>query len=156
MEKAKTISNLGANVMERVGQGVDSVYSSLLSYKLTDNVEKLFLSNSIIGASATTGYGIGFGNGLDNSINGNLFDNTLDGGDGNDGLAGDGVLSLAGSLLDPNVQGGNDLIIGGNGSDSMTGQFGDDILIGGKVTYDTKGVIAKDAAGNYLVSAVVS
>ncbi len=71
-------------VVELTGEGIDTVLSSLSTYTLTDNVERLVL----LGTAAK-----GYGNALDNVITGNASANTIDGragadtmigGDGND------------------------------------------------------------------------
>lgn len=141
------VTDVNALVVERDGQGTDMVISSLATYTLTADVERLLLST----AASTSN---GFGNLLNNRLVGNLYDNTLDGGAGDDAIGGDGSWSSIGTVLDPNTQGGNDVLIGGDGKDSLAGQWGDDILIGGKLTYDAKGTVVKDSVtGIYTVAA---
>jgi Ca2+-binding RTX toxin-like protein len=74
-----TIDAIGDLVIETVGEGVDSVFSSI-SWVMTANVEKLFLT----GTSNIDG----FGNKLGNSISGNAGNNVLAGGRGTDTLKG--------------------------------------------------------------------
>ena len=89
-------------VIEVANGGVDSVFSSAVSFTLGANVENLTLS----------GFGVanGTGNTLDNRIDGNSADNKLDGGAGNDTLnGGDGFDTLIGGA-------GNDSLDGGTGT----------------------------------------
>lgn len=65
-------------VHEELKQGTDTVSTTLGSYTLGDNVENL---NLLFGANGT-------GNGLGNVITGNIYDNNLSGGGGNDTLIG--------------------------------------------------------------------
>jgi Ca2+-binding RTX toxin-like protein len=80
-------------VMEDAGEGFDTTIATF-SYVLEDNVEKLIL----MGSAAH-----GWGNDLDNVLEGNDNDNFLDGGEGNDTL------------------------IGGGGADTFRGGHGDDV-----------------------------
>ncbi len=96
------------SVSEAAGQGTDSVLTSLASYKLGNNVENL----TFTGTSAFKGTG----NALDNAINGNAGNDTLDGSTGHDTLHGNG---------------GNDTLIGGTGNDVLYGDAGNDTLSGG-------------------------
>ena len=139
------ITDKNAVVFEYANEGVDMVVSSLAAYTLGENIEELRIASGVSGS--------GVGNGLNNRMAGNFYDNTLDGGSGNDAMSGDGLIWDVGTSFDPNEQGGNDLLIGGDGQDSLAGQFGDDVLIGGRLTYDTKGVVVKDSGGNYIVTA---
>ncbi|TBG14757.1 M10 family metallopeptidase [Rhizobium leguminosarum] len=74
------VDNLADVVTERPNEGADLVKTTLSSYTLTNNVEKL----TFIG----TGDFAGTGNGLANTINGGAGNDTLDGGAGNDALDG--------------------------------------------------------------------
>lgn len=96
------------SVSEAAGQGTDTVLTSLVSYKLGNNVENL----TFTGTSAFKGTG----NTLDNTINGNAGADRLDGSTGNDTLDGNG---------------GNDTLIGGGGNDVLYGDAGNDTLLGG-------------------------
>ena len=92
------VDNAGDYVLEDIGAGLDTVMASI-SYMLTANVENLTLT----GSSAING----FGNSLNNVINGNSANNYLDGGAGQDSL------------------------VGGAGSDTLNGGLGNDVLDGG-------------------------
>ena len=92
------VDNVGDYVLEDVGGGIDTVMASI-SYALTANVENLTLT----GSSAINGYG----NSLNNTINGNAGNNYLDGG------------------------AGQDLLVGGAGNDTLNGGLGNDTLDGG-------------------------
>ena len=102
------IDSTGDVVVEEVNKGIDIVYTALVDYTLTSNVEYLTMtgSNSLIG----------HGNALDNRLIGNSGDNQLFGEDGND--------AMYGGL-------GNDTIFGGNGNDVLSGQESENELHGG-------------------------
>lgn len=82
-------------VIERSGEGTDTVRTTLSTYALAQNVEVLVYTGN---ADFT-----GTGNALDNVIAGGAGSDTLSGGDGNDTLAGGA---------------GSDLLIGGSGNDT--------------------------------------
>ncbi len=140
-----------AVLSESAGGGTDTVQATV-SITLPDNFENLRLA----GSNAIDG----FGNALDNILDGNDAANLLLGGDGNDSASGgdgddtlqggfgsdslnggagndslrggDGNDTLAGAAGDDSLRGatGNDSILGGNGNDSLTGGAGDDTLVG--------------------------
>ncbi|MBD2463032.1 calcium-binding protein [Oscillatoria sp. FACHB-1407] len=99
------VNSVGDRVLERAGQGTDTVRASV-SWVLADNLEKL----ELIGNAAINGTG----NSSNNVLTGNNANNTLSGGGGNDGIFG---------------QGGNDVLDGGVGADTMLGGAGDDIYL---------------------------
>ncbi|MEQ8384396.1 MAG: calcium-binding protein [Coleofasciculus sp. A1-SPW-01] len=103
------VENLADVVVEQVDQGIDRVYVFVNNYKLTPNVEHLFLAGGI----PTLIYGTG--NSLSNYIKGNENNNVIDGGSGNDFIEGNT---------------GNDLIVGGSGDDRLNGDTGNDRLLG--------------------------
>ena len=111
---------VGDVVVEGVAAGYDTVISYSPSVTLAANVEHLTLSSGGVD---------GFGNGLDNSLEGNEQNNRLSAGDGNDqlhGFDGDDFL-LGGSGSDTLIGGnGNDSLTGGDGLDSLAGEAGDD------------------------------
>ena len=155
------VDNIGDVVTENVGNGADTVQSSI-SYALTDNVENLVLNGT---ANLN-----GTGNALDNSLTGNSGNNVLDGGAGIDTLAGgagndtyivdntadvvaenagagtDSVFASADYTLSANVENltltgtdnlngtGNaldNLITGNAGDNTLNGMAGNDTLDGG-------------------------
>ena len=94
-------------VIESLGGGLDSVFSTITNATLADQVEWMILGGTIAG---------GTGNSLDNTLLGNASNNSLDGGTGADSLFADG---------------GNDTLWGGNGDDTLNGGSGNDTMIGG-------------------------
>jgi Ca2+-binding RTX toxin-like protein len=99
------IDNVGDIVIENVGEGNDTVKSSL-SYTIGANVENLTLT----GTEASDGTG----NELDNVITGNNYNNVLSGGAGNDSLnGGAGADTMAGGMGDDTyiVDSASDVII---------------------------------------------
>ena len=99
------VENIGDEVIELTGGGVDTVVSFLANYKLDSNVENL-----TIGGTAA---GNGSGNALGNSINGTNAANTLAGWGGNDSIY---------------ALGGNDIVSGGAGDDILDGGDGVDTV----------------------------
>ena len=108
------VDNAGDRVIESVGEGTDTVLSSV-SFALAANVENLTLTTY----KAVTGTG----NELDNILVGSTASNTLTGAGGNDQLFG-------GANSDRLLGGdGNDLLDGGSDSDTMLGGLGDDTYV---------------------------
>jgi len=100
------VSQSSTVVVEKSYEGSDEIQTTLSSYSLPDNVEKLTFLDS---ANAT-----GTGNALSNLITGNVGDDSLDGGAGNDTLDG-GV--------------GADTLIGGLGNDQfLVDDSGDSVV----------------------------
>jgi len=99
------VDNAGDTVMERAGEGTDTVVSSV-SYTLSGNVENMTLTG-VADIDA-------IGNELDNTLVGNSGNNKLYGLGGNDNLSGNQ---------------GNDLLDGGSGIDTMTGNGGNDTYV---------------------------
>ncbi|MFI8608428.1 peroxidase family protein [Pseudomonas sp. NPDC077649] len=97
------VTDAGDQVIELAGEGYDTVWTSLASYTLTANVERL--------AYGGVGNFTGTGNALDNWIQGGAGNDRLNGGAGNDTLEGGA---------------GNDVLIGGTGNDIMRGGVGSD------------------------------
>jgi len=132
-------------VVEVTGGGTGDLVNSSVSYRLTDEVEKLTLT----GTDSINGFGnvlnnVMTGNAAANLLVGDLGNDTIDGGAGNDTLqGGEGNDSLLGNVGDDNLSGGNgvdaldggignDLLDGGASNDTLFGQAGADMLIGGK------------------------
>ncbi len=88
-----TIDSSGDAIVERQGEGIDRVLSTM-NYVLPDDVENLVLTGRAV---------VGKGNALDNILTGNALANVLKGGNGND--------TLNGGL-------GADRMEGGSGNDS--------------------------------------
>ncbi len=122
------LSSVADKIAEQAGQGIDNVFSPLVSYTLGANFENLQL-----GVTALDGTG----NGLGNFIVGNVLANKLNGAAGKDSLSGnDGNDTLDGGT-------GDDTLKGGSGADSLTGGAGNDVYI----REDTGDVIAELAGG---------
>jgi Ca2+-binding RTX toxin-like protein len=85
-------------IEEKVDEGIDSV-GSTLTYSMPNNIENLYLQ----GTAVIHGYG----NDLNNTIQGNSAANLLNG------------------------LGGADYLFGGGGNDTLVGSFGADTLVGG-------------------------
>lgn len=102
------VNSIDDDVQELIGQGYDTVNSSV-SYSIAgDSIEVL----NLVGGAEIDGNG----NSVANVMNGNGAGNTLIGGGGDDTLDG---------------RGGNDILFGGAGHDVLTGGGGDDRLVGG-------------------------
>ena len=107
-------------VSELLNEGIDTVRSTV-NYSLGDNVENLTLLGNVV--SFLPGPMLGVGNALDNVLLGNSEDNSLSGGVGHDTLWGG-----SGAYRDFNgtVRSGNDMLIGGAGSDTYLFKVGDE------------------------------
>jgi trimeric autotransporter adhesin len=126
------VDNANDVVVEKSGEGVDKVFSSI-SYALirdiaVESVENLQLTG--------TGNINGTGNILDNIIIGNDGNNTLRGGEGND--------TLNGGL-------GNDTLNGGMGDDTLNGGVGNDSYVFNTAVNLGSDTIAEDTTGNDTV-----
>lgn len=120
-----TVNHKNDVVIENSQEGEDAVEASV-TYLLTANVENLYLTGS--------GKINGYGNDLDNSIDGNNANNILTGDAGKDTLFG---------------AGGQDILVGGAGNDNLNGGVGNDILDGGagNDTYDFTAYNSRGSAG---------
>jgi trimeric autotransporter adhesin len=106
------VDNSGDQIVENVGEGRDTVQSSI-DYTLAANIEDMKMT----GANAISGTG----NDLDNVLRGNGADNTLVGGAGNDRLDGGlGVDTLIGGL-------GNDIYTVDTDTDTIIENVGEGI-----------------------------
>jgi Ca2+-binding RTX toxin-like protein len=150
------VTTLGDTLVEQANEGTDKVLTTLTSYTLADNIEKLFF----IGTGNFTGTGnlaanvIVGGAGDDRLSGGAGAANTLIGGAGNDTY----VVAVAGDTIVEQAGGGNDTIetalaiyginganvenltgtsgagqsLAGNGGNNViTGGIGNDVLNGG-------------------------
>ncbi|HEY5900342.1 MAG TPA: calcium-binding protein, partial [Burkholderiales bacterium] len=110
------VDNAGDLVVEAQNAGIDEVRSTLPSYTLPAWVNNLLLPN---GTALN-----GFGNDIENLIQGNDSSNRLEGGAGNDTIFGFNDLHTS---LYP----GNDTVIVGECNDSLVTLYGSDSLDGG-------------------------
>ncbi|WP_273281404.1 calcium-binding protein [Pseudooceanicola atlanticus] len=78
----------GDTVIEAAGRGVADTVKAFRAYKLTDNVERLYLQTLRNDAGEGIAGVNGIGNDLDNTIVGNPFDNVIVGREGRDTLKG--------------------------------------------------------------------
>ena len=123
------VDDAGDVIVEEFSQGNDRVQTTLTTYVLPTNVERLTYSGN---ANFT-----GTGNGLDNIIYGNGGSDTLFGGDGNDQLGGEG---------------GADELHGGKGDDTyMVDNAGDVVIENANEGNDT----VKTTLQNYALTADV-
>lgn len=108
-------------VIEKSGEGVDTIETWLKTYELPENVENLTLTGN--------SYSTGTGNALDNIIIGNVSTNTLDGGAGDDILTGGGSNHEPGHVT---PRGDTFIIRKGEGNDTITdfqhGKDGGDVI----------------------------
>ena len=101
-----SVDNIGDTVTELPGGGIDTVRTTLASYTLGDEVDRVIFTG--------TGNFTGIGNGLANVITGGAGDDTLEGDDGNDRLnGGAGTDEMTGGA-------GNDTYYVDNIGDSVT------------------------------------
>ncbi len=110
------VESEGDTVVELIGEDTDTVYTTLTTYVLSDNVENLVFSGAGDPALDFTGSDVG------NILIGKANDDCLGGLDGADelqGNAGDDVLM---------GDGGDDLLIGGAGADILCGGNGGDLF----------------------------
>ncbi len=112
------IFNAAETLFEAPEEGIDIV-KSLVDYTLGDNLENLTLLGNIDGPSATHGTG----NALANVLIGNLAGNRLTGEEGDDTLWGGRGPTVDDEIIP--VSAGNDLLIGGAGSDTYLFNLGD-------------------------------
>ena len=165
------VDNFGDIVSEGVGEGIDTILSSL-TYTLGANLENLTLSglaningtgnelaNVIVGNDGKNAIWGGLGNdqiyggGGDDRLDGQSGSDTLYGGAGNDALNGGAEADLlyGGSGNDTFWGGGqNDRIFGEDGNDALLGDGGSDTLSGGRGNDVLTGDGAANSADTFL------
>ncbi|MEO8342521.1 MAG: calcium-binding protein, partial [Gallionella sp.] len=119
------VDNAADVVIEGITVGTDTIYSTV-SYVLPANVENLVL----LGTTDLNGWG----NTLNNVINGNSGANLLSGDAGTDTLLGNSANDiLQGGIGNDSLSdiAGNNLLDGGAGSDTLTGANNNDLFLGG-------------------------
>lgn len=137
------VDDLGDTVVELANGGTDTVQTSLSSYTLDANVERL----TYTGAGEFTGAG----NELDNIITGGTGADSLYGGLGNDRLVGgEGNDSLHGGDGDDTLNGGDgdDAIHGGTGDDTINVGGGFNTIVYNEANFGTDTVASFDANPN--------
>jgi Ca2+-binding RTX toxin-like protein len=135
-DDAYNVDSAGDKVTEALGAGDDRIWSTA-TFSLPDNVERLYLE----GGAAIHGYG----NALQNIMEGNVASNNLAGGDGNDDLFGDsGNDSMSGGI-------GDDTLSGGAGTDSLSGEAGNDYLHGASDSDTLEGGTGNDTLYGSLI-----
>lgn len=120
--------------------GLDRVFSTV-HFVLPDYVENLFLGGTL--SAGTRGYG----NGLDNRIEGDLGGNFLVGGAGDDTmLGGEGFDHLIAEVGNDSLAGGSghDTLAAGDGADALDGGAGNDTMLGGAGADFLRGGDGKD------------
>ncbi len=128
------VDNIGDVVIERAGEGVDTVTTSI-DYVAGVNIENVVLAGSA--ALAINGNALGnvvVGNAADNRINGNDGNDDLSGAGGNDQLnGGSGLDRVSGGIGNDGIFGGgdNDRLSGNEGDDRIYGDGGNDVISGG-------------------------
>ena len=133
------VDNAGDVVVENAAEGTDTVLTSLASYTLTDNVERLV-------GTVNTGQTL-IGNVLGNSITAAGGADTLIGNSGNDVLNGGGGTDVL------NGVDGNDTLDGGADADTMSGGIGNDTYI----VDDAGDVVVENAAeGTDIVKTAIA
>ncbi len=148
-------------VIEKAGQGYDTVLGWGDDYTLAANVERLQLYYGY--DDAPRGYH-GTGNNLANTIIGTPADDGLDGGGGNDTLygkslgpnddatddadvihGGAGNDTIYGSGGNRDTWDGNDTLYGDDGNDRIFGSYGDDRMFGGSGNDELGGQAGDDS-----------
>jgi Ca2+-binding RTX toxin-like protein len=105
-----------------------------IDYRLGTNGQPLKLSVDGIDVTSAVSHQIVFGSNGSDSLVGNLLDDHIYGGTGNDTLSGAGGDDyIEGNANDDELKGGggNDTLLGGKGSDILEGGQDDDTLLGG-------------------------
>ena len=121
------VDNYKDVVVELENEGLDTVYSFIQSYTLPLWVERLVLIDSTLVQARQTGWG----NELDNRMEGNSKDNALYGRSGADFLIGGAGNDYLDSGFDADqVYGGpgDDTLVNPGGSDALFGEDGNDIF----------------------------
>jgi Ca2+-binding RTX toxin-like protein len=136
------VDNLGDSLIERAGQGTDTVLSSI-SWTLTDNFENLTLTGTAaINGTGNSAANIITGNSGANILDGAAGADTMRGGDGNDTY----IVSNAGDkAVETSATGGIDTV-----KSSITFTLGANVE-----NLTLTGTAAVDGTGNSLANAIV-
>ncbi len=112
------VDSAGDIVTENVGEGIDTLRTTVSLFSLPDHVENGVMDSTADGMNL-------WGNGLNNLLIGNTGADILFGAGGND--------ELRGGVGNDGLYGGhgNDTLLGGVGDDYLWGYFGADTLTGG-------------------------
>src|SRR5262245_34637293 len=139
------VGSVGDLVVEYVGEGTDTVFSTLDDYTLTANVENLVLSTGTNGT----------GNGLVNRITGNILGNILDGAGGADTMEGRQGNDTY------RVDNTNDVVVESNNEGDDTVQASLSYTLGAGVSVETlrttndAGTGAINLTGNGIANAII-
>ena len=134
------VDDVGDQVYENLNEGLDTVFFSISSYALPNNVENGYINTS--GASNATG------NGLNNVIYAGAGNNVIDGGAGNDTVSyyyssGKVNVSLSVVTAQDTLGSGYDTLIS---IENLVGSnAGDDLLAGNNAANVLQGMVGNDA-----------
>ena len=113
-------------IIERPGDGNDTIKTTSSTYTLTENVENLIYTG-------TSGF-VGYGNSANNVMTGGAGPDSLSGGAGDDTISGGSAADTLTGDDGADILNGNDgadTLNGGAGNDTLIGDAGDDAMFGG-------------------------